>query len=91
MEAFQVLALAVVLAPCGDPLVPRSCDYAFWNEHAPGRAEAFTRLRQSGSEIKRLALWMDGRISKRAVQEFKNRIIDFAPGVLPEASKPSTP
>jgi hypothetical protein len=63
-------------------VVPLSCDYAIWNENAAGRVELFTRLPQSKSEIKGLALWVDGRVSERASQELKNRKIDLATDVL---------
>ena len=38
--------------------------------------------RKSRSEIKGLALWVDGKVSERATQELKNRKIDLATGVL---------
>ena len=63
-------------------VVPLSCDYATWSEHAAGRVEAFTQLPQSKSEIKGLALWVDGKVSERATQELKNRRIDLASDVL---------
>jgi hypothetical protein len=66
----------------GTLVVPLSCDYAIWSEHAAGRVEAFTQLNQSGSEIKGLALWVDGKVSERAMQELKNRKIDVVTGVL---------
>lgn len=72
-------------------VVPLSCDYAIWNENAAGRVEAFSQLPQSRSEIKGLALWVDGSVSDRAVQEFKNRKIDLVTGVLGEPSKAKTP
>jgi hypothetical protein len=66
----------------GTLVVPLSCDYAIWSEHAAGRVEAFTQISQSGSEIKGLALWVDGKVSERATVELKNRKIDLATGVL---------
>ena len=66
----------------GTLVVPLSCDYAIWSEHAAGRVEAFTRLGQSGSEVKGLALWVDGKVSDRTAQELKNRKIDLATSVL---------
>jgi hypothetical protein len=66
----------------GTLVVPLSCDYAIWSEHAAGRVEAFTQLSQGGTEIKGLALWVDGKVSERAAQELKNRKIDLATGVL---------
>jgi hypothetical protein len=66
----------------GTLVIPLSCDYAIWSEHAAGRVEAFTQLSQSGSEIKGLALWVDDKVSERAAQELKNRKIDLASGVL---------
>lgn len=75
----------------GTLVVPLSCDYAIWNEIADGRIELFTHLPESRSEIKGLALWVDGKVSERAAQELKNRKIDLATDVLAEASKPSTP
>jgi hypothetical protein len=66
----------------GTLVVPLSCDYAIWSEHAAGRVEAFTQLSQTGGEIKGLALWVDGKVSERATKELKNRKIDLATGVL---------
>jgi hypothetical protein len=63
-------------------VVPLSCDYAIWSENAAGRVEAFTQLPESKSEIKGLALWVDGKVSERAEKELKNRKIDLATGVL---------
>jgi hypothetical protein len=34
------------------------------------------------TEIKGLALWVDGKVSDRATQELKSRKIDLATGVL---------
>lgn len=72
-------------------VVPLSCDYAIWSEHAAGRVEAFNELHQGGGEIKGLALWVDGKVSERAIEEFKNRKIELSTGVLEEGSKPATP
>jgi hypothetical protein len=67
----------------GTLVVPLSCDYAIWTEHAAARIETFSQLTQSrGGEIKGLALWVDGKVSERAAQEIKNRKIDLATGVL---------
>ena len=63
-------------------VIPLSCDYAIWSEPAAGRVEAFSQLGQSRSEIKGLALWVDGKVSERAAQELKNLNIDLATGVL---------
>ena len=63
-------------------VIPLSCDYAIWSEHAAARVEAFSQLPQSRSEIKGLALWVDGKVSERAAQELKNRKIDLATDVL---------
>ena len=64
-------------------VIPLSCDYAIWSEHAAARVEAFSQLAQSrGGEIKGLALWVDGKVSDRAAQEMKNRKIDLATDVL---------
>lgn len=79
------------LDSAGTLVVPLSCDYAIWNENAAARVEAFSQLPQSRSEIKGLALWVDGSVSDRAAQELKNRKIDLATGVLGEPSKPKTP
>ena len=59
-------------------VVPLSCDYAVWSENAAGRVELFTQLPQSKSDIKGLALWVDGKVSDRAAAEIKNRKIDLA-------------
>jgi hypothetical protein len=66
----------------GTLVIPLSCDYAIWSEHAAARVEAFSQLPQSRSEIKGLALWVDGKVSERAAQELKNRKIDLATDVL---------
>ena len=66
----------------GTLVVPLSCDYAIWSEHAADRVEAFTQLSQGGGEIKGLALWVDGKVSERAAVELKNRKIDLMTGVL---------
>jgi len=63
-------------------VIPLSCDYAIWSEYAAARVEAFSQLPQSRSEIKGLALWVDGKTSERAAQELKNRHIDLATDVL---------
>jgi hypothetical protein len=63
-------------------VVPLSCDYATWSERAAARIETFSQLPQSQSEIKGLALWVDGKVSERAAQELKNRKIDLATDVL---------
>ena len=75
----------------GTLVVPLSCDYAIWNEHAASRIELFSQLPQSRSEIKGLVLWVDGKVSERAAEEIRKRKIDLATDVLAEASKSSTP
>jgi len=66
----------------GTLVIPLSCDYAIWSENAAARVELFSQLPQSKSEIKGLALWVDGKVSERAAQELKNRKIDLATDVL---------
>jgi hypothetical protein len=66
----------------GTLVIPLSCDYAIWSELAAARVEAFAQLPQARSEIKGLALWVDGKVSERAAQELKNRKIDLATDVL---------
>jgi len=63
-------------------VVPLSCDYAIWNEDNASRVEVFSQLPQSNTEVKGLALWVDGKVSDRAAQELKNRKIDLATDVL---------
>jgi hypothetical protein len=63
-------------------VIPLSCDYAIWSEHAAARVDAFSQLPQNRSEIKGLALWVDGKVSERAAQELKKRNIDLATDVL---------
>ncbi len=63
-------------------LIPLSCDYAIWGEHAVARVGDFTQLAQSRSEIKGLALWVDGKVSDSAAQALKNQQIDLATEVL---------
>ena len=78
LESGRVCALD----SAGILVIPLSCDYAIWSEPAAARVEAFSQLLQSRSEIKGLALWVDGKVSDRAAQELKNRKIDLATGVL---------
>jgi hypothetical protein len=66
----------------GTLVIPLSCDYAIWSENAAARVETFAQLPQSRSEIKGLALWVDGKVSERAAVELKNHKIDLATGVL---------
>lgn len=66
----------------GTLVIPLSCDYAIWSENAAARVETFSQLPQTRSEIKGLALWVDGKVSERAAQELKNRKIDLATDVL---------
>jgi hypothetical protein len=66
----------------GTLVIPLSCDYAIWSEPAAARVELFSQLPQSRTEIKGLALWVDGKVSERAAQEIKNRKIDLATDVL---------
>jgi hypothetical protein len=75
----------------GSLVVPISCDYAIWAEKPAGRVEAFVALRQSRPEIKGLALWVDGKVSDRALEELKKRQVDVVTGVLDQPSKPSAP
>ena len=63
-------------------VIPLSCDYAIWSEPAAARVELFSQLPLSRSEIKGLALWVDGKVSERATREMKNRKIDLATDVL---------
>jgi hypothetical protein len=71
-------------------VVPLSCDYAIWSEHAAERVDLFTQRPQSKSEIKGLALWVDGKVSERAAQEIKNRKIELTTEVLAEITKPNS-
>src|SRR5436309_4258887 len=66
----------------GTLVFPLSCDYAIWSEHAAGRVAEFAALTQCQEDIKALAVWVDGKVSDRALQEFKSRKIDLATGVL---------
>lgn len=66
----------------GTLVIPLSCDYAIWSDHAAGRVEDFSQLPQSQGEIKGLALWVDGKLSETATQELKKRKIDLATDVL---------
>jgi hypothetical protein len=66
----------------GTLVIPLSCDYAIWSENAAGRVEDFIKLPQEQSDIKGLALWVDGKVSERATQELQNRKVDLATGVL---------
>jgi hypothetical protein len=73
----------------GTLVVPLSCDYAIWNEHAAGRIELFAQIPQSRSETKGLALWVDGKVSERAAQELRKQKIDLATDVLSPSPTPS--
>jgi hypothetical protein len=74
----------------GSLVVPISCDYAIWAEKPASRVEEFAALRQSRPEIKGLALWVDGKVSDRGLEELKKRNIDVMTGVLDkQASKAS--
>lgn len=73
----------------GSLVVPISCDYAIWAEKPAGRVDAFVALRQSRPEIKGLALWVDGKVSDRGLEELKKRQIETVTGVLDKPSKPS--
>jgi hypothetical protein len=66
----------------GTLVIPLSCDYAIWSENAAGRVADFSQLQQNRSEIKGLALWVDGKVSDRAAQELKSQNVDVATGVL---------
>jgi hypothetical protein len=66
----------------GTLVIPLSCDYAIWSEPAAGRVQTFSELQLNRSEIKGLALWVDGKVSERAAQEIKSRKIDLATDVL---------
>ncbi len=68
-------------------VIPLSCDYAIWSANAAGRVADFTQLAQSETEIKGLALWVDGKVSDRATQELTSRKIDLATNVLDGLSK----
>ena len=73
----------------GSLVVPVSCDYAIWAEKPASRVEEFAALRQSRPEVKGLALWVDGKVSDRGLEELKKRNIDVVTGVLDKASKPN--
>jgi hypothetical protein len=63
-------------------LVPLSCDYAVWAERAARRAEEFSALRSSRSDLKGLALWVDGALSERLSKELAERQIAARVNVL---------
>src|SRR5437773_10300208 len=63
-------------------VLPLSCDYAIWSEHAAGRVAEFAALTQGQEDIKGLAVWVDGKVSDRGTQELKSRNIDLVTGVL---------
>ena len=66
----------------GTLVVPLSCDYAIWSERAAGRVGEIAALVQGESDIKGIAVWVDGKTSDRATHELKNRKIDLVTGVL---------
>jgi hypothetical protein len=83
IRSIRVESHAVCALDANGTLVfPLSCDYAIWSEHAAGRVAEFAALTQGQEDIKALAVWVDGKVSDRAVQELKNRKIDLATGVL---------
>jgi hypothetical protein len=66
----------------GTLVVPLSCDYAIWSERSAGRVEELTALGKDRSDMKGLAIWVDGKVSERATQEAKARNISLVTGVL---------
>ena len=71
-------------------MVPVSCDYAIWAEHSADRVQGLASLRERRPEIKALALWVDGKISDRGLDELKKRDIEVVSNVLEPLSKPSS-
>lgn len=66
----------------GTLLVPLSCDYAVWAERAARRTEELAALRSGRSDIKGLALWVDGAVSERLAKELADRKIVVRVNVL---------
>jgi len=66
----------------GTLVVPLSCDYAIWSEHSAGRVEELMAVGKSHSDVKGLAIWVDGKVSDRATQEAKARGVSLVAGVL---------
>jgi len=75
----------------GTVVVPISCDYAIWFERPAARVNDFVALREKRPDIKGLALWVDGKVSPRGLEELKKRNIEVVTGVLDKPSKPSAP
>lgn len=66
----------------GTLVVPLSCDYAIWSERSAGRVDELTAVGKSRPDVKGLAIWVDGKVSDRAMQEAKTRNISVVTGVL---------
>jgi hypothetical protein len=72
-------------------VVPLSCDYAVWAEGPASRVEAFSAAAKGRPEVKGLALWVDGKVSDRGLEELKARNIDVVTGVLDKPLKANAP
>jgi hypothetical protein len=72
-------------------VVPLSCDYAVWAEGPASRVEAFVTAAKSRPEVKGLALWVDGKVSDRGLEELRARNIEVVTGVLDKPLKPNAP
>lgn len=53
----------------GTLVVPVSLDFAIWTEQTARRAKELVALSGDGNEVKAIAFWTDGRISKRMSEE----------------------
>jgi hypothetical protein len=72
-------------------VVPLSCDYAVWAAGPASRVEAFVAAAKSRPEVKGLALWVDGKVSDRGLEELRARNIEVVTGVLDKPLKPNAP
>ncbi len=68
-------------------VIPLSCDYAIWSANAAARINDLAQFAQSHSDIKGLALWVDGKVSDRATQELLGHKFALATDVLESEKK----
>lgn len=58
-------------------VVPVSLDYAIWTSKASARTAQFSALALTDKSVKGVALWTDGRISKRFTEELSKLKVPF--------------
>jgi hypothetical protein len=55
----------------GNVLIPLSCDYAIWSESNAKRLTGLLSTIKVAPDVKEISLWVDGKLSKRALDEMK--------------------